>query len=138
MPNIVWYRPLDGCGETRLDLDACVRRYVFNDDDDERPRSSRWDRVTFAFYQAPDGTWVEHFWQPDPFEVIPRFDPGECAFHAVPAYYVEEKLGWPPNPIEASQSDPGESASNPSPPSRERCAGGRQAARKTQGTRPGC
>ena len=63
---------------------------------------------------------IEHFWQPDWFVGNPQFDPDECSFHEVESLYVEQTLGWPLDPIEASVSDPGESTSNPSPPSKEK------------------
>ena len=55
MSNVVWYRPLNGLGEIRIDLDAPgTLRHVI-DDDDERLGFGRgpWERVTLAFYRTP-------------------------------------------------------------------------------------
>lgn len=60
MSYVVRYRPLDGLGEARLDLDECPRRFVVCEQD-----ISDLDRINAGvgsrtYYLTPDGRWVEH------------------------------------------------------------------------------
>jgi hypothetical protein len=121
MSYIIWYRPLNGLGDIRADLDAPgTVRHIF-DDDDEKFGFGRglWGRVTFALYRLPNGKFIEHFWRPDQFSGDPQFDPDECEFHEIQALEVEEMLGWLLEAPQASLSDPARETVSLSPSSTE-------------------
>jgi hypothetical protein len=80
MSGIVHYRPLDGLGEVRLDLDACPRRIPLFSQDRDCPDFPQIGVVDSWLHLTPEGRWVEHTWKYLPFD---DGDPYEDQFREV-------------------------------------------------------
>ena len=87
MSRIIRYRPLDGLGEVWLDLDACPRRFPLFEQDRTHPDFPEEGPVKITLYLTPEGRWVEHTEEYDPWE---GNRPCERFREVTPAYVIPE------------------------------------------------
>ncbi|MGO9598909.1 MAG: TIR domain-containing protein [Isosphaeraceae bacterium] len=89
MSHVVYYRPLDGLGEVRLDLDACPRQFPLFSQDRDTPDFPQTGVVDSWLYLTAEGRWVEHIESYDPWHE----DPHTEEFREVSPAYVIQELG---------------------------------------------